>query len=49
MLEKTWSCASEGPQPCGSCAGCRTRESAFERAVKPDPLKSDAPKPLRKN
>ena len=38
-FEKAWSCLEEGPVPCGSCRGCRSREQAFIQAAKPDPLK----------
>jgi len=42
-LERTWSCIDEHGDACGSCRGCRTRESAFMQAAKLDPLK-----PVRK-
>ncbi|MFI5380829.1 MAG: 7-cyano-7-deazaguanine synthase [Tepidisphaerales bacterium] len=38
-LEKGWSCAENNPEPCGVCRGCRARESAFQTAGKPDPLR----------
>lgn len=38
-LEASWSCLSEGNDPCWACRGCRTRESAFQQAAKPDPLR----------
>jgi 7-cyano-7-deazaguanine synthase len=38
-FEKTWSCVEEGPDPCWACRGCRDRESAFQQAAKPDPLR----------
>lgn len=38
-LERTWSCEKDGPDPCWSCRGCRTREAAFQQAAKPDPLR----------
>jgi 7-cyano-7-deazaguanine synthase len=37
-LDRTWSCSETGPDPCGTCPGCRTREAAFQQAAKPDPL-----------
>lgn len=43
-LEKTWNCADEHGEPCGSCRGCRTRDAAFMQAAKPDPLKLAARK-----
>jgi 7-cyano-7-deazaguanine synthase in queuosine biosynthesis len=39
-LEKTWSCSDDGGEPCWACRGCRTRESAFTQAAKPDPLRA---------
>lgn len=38
-LEKTWSCATDAAEPCWACRGCRARESAFQQAGKPDPLR----------
>jgi 7-cyano-7-deazaguanine synthase in queuosine biosynthesis len=38
-FEKTWSCVEEGSEPCWACRGCRERESAFQQAGKPDPLR----------
>ncbi len=38
-LDKGWSCSENAPDPCGVCRGCRARESAFQTAGKPDPLK----------
>ncbi len=38
-LERTWSCVEEHADPCGSCRGCRERDSAFMQAAKPDPMK----------
>ena len=38
-LERTWSCEGDGPEPCWACRGCRARDAAFQRAVKPDPLR----------
>ena len=38
-LGDTWSCESDGPTPCGGCAGCRRRDAAFQRAARPDPLR----------
>jgi len=38
-LERTWSCVDEHGDPCGSCRGCRTRDSAFMQSAKPDPQK----------
>ncbi len=39
-LELGWSCAEDGPVPCGACRGCRHREAAFIQAAKPDPLRT---------
>jgi len=39
-LEKSWSCSTEANDPCWSCPGCRSREAAFNQAVKADPLKT---------
>jgi 7-cyano-7-deazaguanine synthase len=39
-LEKTWSCTSEGSEPCWACRGCRNREAAFAQAAKTDPLRA---------
>jgi 7-cyano-7-deazaguanine synthase len=39
-FERTWSCVEESSEPCGACRGCRDREAAFQRAGKPDPLRS---------
>lgn len=39
-LEKTWSCATDAAEPCWACRGCRARESAFQQAGKPDPLRA---------
>lgn len=36
-FERTWSCAGDGPEPCGACRGCRAREAAFQQAARPDP------------
>ena len=38
-LDKTWSCATDDTEPCWACRGCRARESAFQQAGKPDPLR----------
>jgi len=38
-LDRGWSCLEETPEPCGSCRGCRNRETAFQQAAKPDPLR----------
>ena len=38
-LADTWSCESDGPTPCGGCAGCRQRDAAFQRAARADPVK----------
>jgi 7-cyano-7-deazaguanine synthase in queuosine biosynthesis len=38
-FERTWSCAGDGGEPCWACRGCRARESAFQQAAKPDPLR----------
>jgi hypothetical protein len=38
-LERTWSCAEDGSEPCWSCRTCRAREAAFQQAGKPDPLR----------
>jgi 7-cyano-7-deazaguanine synthase len=37
-LEKTWSCIDQGPEPCGSCRGCRNRQAAFAQASRSDPI-----------
>ena len=39
-LERTWSCAGDGGEPCWACRGCRAREAAFQQAGKPDPIRS---------
>lgn len=40
-LDRTWSCQNPGGgDACWACPGCRQREAAFERAAKPDPLRS---------
>jgi 7-cyano-7-deazaguanine synthase in queuosine biosynthesis len=36
--EKTWSCTTAGPRPCGECPGCKTRSQAFVAARRVDPL-----------
>jgi 7-cyano-7-deazaguanine synthase len=38
-LDRTWSCLEGGNEPCFACRGCRSRESAFVQAGKPDPLR----------
>ena len=38
-FDRTWSCERPGPEACWACAGCRARETAFQRAGKPDPLR----------
>jgi 7-cyano-7-deazaguanine synthase len=38
-LDRTWSCVNDGGEPCWACRGCRARESAFQQAGKPDPLR----------
>jgi len=38
-FERTWSCIGDGGEPCWACRGCRSRESAFQQAAKPDPLR----------
>lgn len=38
-IEKTWDCADAGPEPCGNCRGCRSRDAAFQQSGKPDPLR----------
>ena len=38
-LDRTWSCAADGGEPCWACRGCRIREAAFQQAGKPDPLR----------
>lgn len=43
-LERTWSCAGNGGEPCWACRACRAREAAFLQAGKPDPLRA-----VRKN
>jgi 7-cyano-7-deazaguanine synthase in queuosine biosynthesis len=39
-FERTWSCVSDGAEPCWACRGCRAREAAFHQAAKPDPLRA---------
>jgi hypothetical protein len=39
-FERTWSCVEESSEPCWACRGCRDREAAFQRAGKPDPLRT---------
>jgi 7-cyano-7-deazaguanine synthase len=39
-LERTWSCEDTGTEACWACRGCRARESAFQQAGKPDPLRT---------
>jgi Queuosine biosynthesis protein QueC len=39
-LERTWSCDDPGTEACWACRGCRARESAFQHAGKPDPLRT---------
>jgi 7-cyano-7-deazaguanine synthase in queuosine biosynthesis len=39
-FERTWSCLEESGEPCWACRGCRARESAFQQAAKPDPLRA---------
>jgi 7-cyano-7-deazaguanine synthase len=39
-LDRTWSCAEEANEPCGSCRGCRARDAAFQQAGKPDPMRA---------
>jgi len=41
-LDRTWSCVNDGGEPCWACRGCRARESAFQQAGKPDPLRVGA-------
>ncbi|MFX0156174.1 MAG: 7-cyano-7-deazaguanine synthase, partial [Candidatus Hodarchaeota archaeon] len=36
-LEWTWSCYSDGNEPCGKCISCRKREEAFIRLNYSDP------------
>jgi 7-cyano-7-deazaguanine synthase len=38
-LDRTWSCIEDHADPCGTCRGCRERDSAFMQAAKPDPMK----------
>ena len=38
-LEHAWSCEGDGPEPCGACPGCRSRDAAFRQAARPDPLR----------
>lgn len=38
-LERTWSCGTDGGEPCWACRGCRAREAAFQQAAKPDPMR----------
>lgn len=37
-LQLSWSCHAPSTDPCGKCAGCQSRQLAFQRAAKPDPL-----------
>lgn len=37
-LECTWSCYSDGPQPCGECISCAERREAFRELKIVDPL-----------
>lgn len=39
-LDRTWSCATDGAEPCWACRGCRSREAAFQQAGKPDPMRA---------
>jgi hypothetical protein len=39
-LDRTWSCANDGGEPCGACRGCRIREAAFQQAGKADPMRA---------
>jgi 7-cyano-7-deazaguanine synthase len=39
-MDRTWSCANDGGEPCGACRGCRSREAAFQQAAKPDPIRT---------
>jgi len=41
-LERTWSCANDAGEPCWACRECRARETAFQRAGKPDPIRGSA-------
>lgn len=34
-LEATWTCRQGGPRPCGRCAPCKARATAFEQDVMP--------------
>ena len=43
-LEHTWSCDGDGPEPCGSCRGCRARDAAFQQAARPDLLRGARPR-----
>ena len=43
-LDRTWSCDADGAEPCWACRGCRERESAFQRAGKPDPIRAAKPR-----
>ena len=44
-MERTWSCDDDGAaEACWACRGCRERESAFQRAAKPDPIRAAAKK-----
>ena len=42
-LDRTWSCAEDAVEPCGTCRGCRARDAAFMRAAKVDPARAAAP------
>jgi 7-cyano-7-deazaguanine synthase in queuosine biosynthesis len=39
-FERTWSCLADSAEPCWACAGCRSREAAFNRSARPDPLRT---------
>jgi 7-cyano-7-deazaguanine synthase len=39
-LDRTWSCANDGGEPCWACRGCRSREAAFQQSGKPDPIRA---------
>lgn len=36
--DRTWSCMTDGVQPCGTCPSCQVRDVGFRTAGLPDPL-----------
>ena len=39
-FEETWSCYTDGPEPCGKCASCKERDEAFFMIGEADPQRS---------